>query len=240
MKTYLALFALSLCLSSFADTAPAAPPEWEGSAEASLLLTSGNTELTTGGLGLATTYRPDPWTVGAKLNYLTSKDAGTLKAESFNTEARGERKIVEALSVFVNASYLKNRFTGFEDRIGSEAGLSYLLLQQDTHTLTTEVSAGILKENRVGAASDSFATGKLGVEYKWKFSPTAEFATAFSYLDNLKTMKDWRFSNTSSVTAILTSLFSLKVSFKVDYLNVPVIGKKSTDTTTTVALVAKF
>jgi len=241
MIARLTLITLFLCLPAMAETeVPTPKPEWEGSAEASLLLTSGNTDITTGGLGLSSTYRPDPWTVGAKLNYLSSKDSGTLKAESFSTDVRGERKLTDPLAVFVLFTYLKNRFTGFDDRYGAEAGLSYQLLQQAEHTLSTEAGFGILKENRTDASGDSFATGRLAVDYKWKFSPTADFTTQVAYLDNLKTMKDWRLSNTNSVTAILTNLFSLRVSFKVDYINVPVTGKKKTDTTTTVALVAKF
>lgn len=224
---------------ALAEEAPA-PPLWENSAELSFLLTSGNTDITTVGLGAASKYRPDPWTVGAKANYLSSRDTGSLKAESFFTEVRGERKITEPLSTFLLGSYLKNRFSGFDSRLGAEGGLSYLLLQQAEHSLTTEAGLGIYKENRVDGTNPSFPTARLGANYKWKFSETSEFETGLSFLDNLQTTSDWRLSNTNSITAIMTSVLSLKASFKVDHLNVPVTGKKKTDTTTTIALVAKF
>ena len=51
---------------------------------------------------------------------------------------------------------------------------------------------------------------------------------------------DWRVDNVVSIAARLTSLLSLKVSNTVRYANTPVPGFKNTDTTTAIALVAKF
>lgn len=231
--------------SALADEAPKLP-EWENNAEASLLLTSGNTEVTTLGLGLGSIYRPDPWTVKGKGAYVTSKTVGVKTAESLEFGLRGERKITEALSGYLSSSFFKNEFAGFESRWGLEAGISYLLLSEEAHTLTTDLGFGFLKENLIsgpmGASlgDRSFATGRLGVEYKWKISPSAELSDSLSLLENFSETSDWRLSNQIALTTIMTDMLSLKVGFKVDYLNTPVSGKKSTDTATTVALVAKF
>jgi putative salt-induced outer membrane protein YdiY len=47
-------------------------------------------------------------------------------------------------------------------------------------------------------------------------------------------------ANTASVTAKLTTVFSLKVSNVVRYVHEPVVGFETTDTLTSIALVAKF
>lgn len=240
------LVALAYSVVSFAEEAAKPAPLWDSNAEASVLKTSGNTDVTTIGLNAASTYSPDPWALKGKAGFLTSSTSGTKTAESYEAALRGERKISEPLSVFLSGNYLKNEFTGFADRLGAEAGLSYLLLSREEHSLSSELGVGLLKENLVtglgGASlgSRSFANARLGAEYKWKFSPTAEFTNTISLLENLSTTADWRLSNTAAVTAIMTELLSLKVSFRVDHLNQPVTGKKSTDTATTVALVAKF
>jgi len=230
-----------LALPVFAEeTTPPPPPLLENNADLSVLLTSGNTEITTVGLGLESTYRPEGWVAKGKVNYLTSKDTGSTKAESFSAELRGDRKLSDPLALFISGTYLKNRFTGFEDRMGALLGLSYAVYKDAEHTLTAETGPGVLYENRTDTTSQTFVNAQAGLTYAWKFSPTSELGAQISFLDNLKTTADWRLSSGVSLTTILNSIFSLKTGFKLDYLNIPVTGKKNTDTTTTVALVAKF
>lgn len=237
---------LSSCIFSDSFAEEVKPPTWENNAETSLLRTSGNTDVTTLGLGISSVYRPDPWAVKAKANYLTSSTTGTKTAENYDALFRGERKIVEDLSGFLDGTYLKNEFTGFKDRMGADAGVNYVFLASDAHTLSTDFSLGVLKENLitgVGGASlgsRTFATGKVGLEYKWKISPSAELTDTLSLLDNFSASSDWRLSNTMALTTMVSQLLSLKVSFRVDHLNVPITGKKPTDTSTNITLVAKF
>ncbi len=242
------LLVLLISVRVFAETIPAAapapappPPEWEGSAEASALLTSGNSKNTTLGLGGRLQYQPEPWSAKLALNYLISSNAGVKSAESFDGLLRAERKVDDSLSGFTQTTYLKNLFAGFIDRIGGEVGASYALLQSTGgHKLTTELGAGVLHENRTDVTLQTVPTARLGLNYAWKISETAEFGATLALLENLDRTRDWRLANTYSLTTVLTRLFSLKVGFRIDHLNVPVPGKLPTDTTTNVSLVAKF
>ena len=92
-----------------------------------------------------------------------------------------------------------------------------------------------------GSGTDrSFGTGRFDVLYEYKFSKTASFSEEASFTESFKDSDDWRFADTASVTAGLTTVLSLKVSYNVQTLNEPVPGKKKTDTVTSAALVAKF
>ena len=51
---------------------------------------------------------------------------------------------------------------------------------------------------------------------------------------------DWRFLHVISLTSQLTQLLSLKVSNTVRYLHLPAPGFRGADSTTSIALVAKF
>lgn len=240
------LLAFLFCTAVYAaDEKPA--PLWENSGEASILLTSGNSELTTIGLGAASTYRPDPWAAKGKFNFLTSRSSGIQTAESYELSLRGERKVAQDLSLFLAVLYYKNLFAGFERRLGSELGANYRILEADGHLLSAELAFGIINERlrfstAAGTGSDerTFGDGRLGLEYKWKISESAEFSNVLSLLNNFSLADDFRLSDTAALTTVMTEILSLKVSFKVDYLNRPVLGKKSTDTTTSVAFIAKF
>ena len=57
---------------------------------------------------------------------------------------------------------------------------------------------------------------------------------------SLSNRDDWRFNNLLAVNAKLVSILSLKASNVVRYVNAPVTGFDSTDTITSIAVVAKF
>ena len=58
-------------------TATASRPEWDSNAELSLLLTSGNTDIRTIGLGAATIYKPLPWVLSGKAAFLNSSTSSS-------------------------------------------------------------------------------------------------------------------------------------------------------------------
>lgn len=86
----------------------------------------------------------------------------------------------------------------------------------------------------------STATLGGGGLYKLKISDSSELSEDGHLLLSLSEGSDWRFVNIAALTARVTTVFSLKVSNTVRYVNKPVIGFKNTDAVTAVALVAKF
>ena len=60
------------------------------------------------------------------------------------------------------------------------------------------------------------------------------------YEQSLDEGDQWRLDNAVAVVTKINSIFSLKVSNVIRYANAPVAGFESTDTVTSVALVAKF
>ena len=86
----------------------------------------------------------------------------------------------------------------------------------------------------------STATFGGGGVYTLKVSDTTELSEDGHFVFSLSDGDDWRYGNIVSLTAKVTTIFSLKVSNTVRYVNLPVVGFKSTDVITAIALVAKF
>jgi putative salt-induced outer membrane protein len=222
------------------ETESTAKPAWNHSAEASLLLTSGNTAVTTLGLGATSEFNAAPWSAKGSGSYLQSSSAGVSVAELFTVDLRGDRAVVESLSSFVQLGILRNVFTGFNSRVSADAGFAYALLSRTEHTLSIEAGLGAITESRTDTGTNTFGTARFSGAYKWKISPTADFESKLSLLDNLANISDLRLSSLNSLSLVMTSVLSTKFSFRLDYLNTPVAGKRALDTATTVALVAKF
>jgi putative salt-induced outer membrane protein YdiY len=106
--------------------------------------------------------------------------------------------------------------------------------------LDLEAGLGWANEVRVIGETESSAQAFAGAFYKLTISETAELSDELRFAASLANSGDWRFDNTIALTAKLTTVFSLKVSNLVRYVNEPVPGLETTDTLTSVALVAKF
>lgn len=212
---------------------------FEGTAEVSSLVTNGNTKNQTSGLAFDITYRPDSWLVNAKSKYLTTISQDVQTQETFEASLRGARKLTDALDVFVEESYLKNRFAGTENRYISSGGAGYDWLRGDEQTLRTEAGLGYTHEQRT-TEELGFMSGIAGLLYKYKITPTADISHETKYQPNFQKTEDWRLTTETSLSAAISSLLSSKIAWKYEHVNLPPVGKVKGDTTTTISLLAKF
>ena len=234
---------LFVCVAAGAQEAkapPPPPPLWSGKAEVSFVSTSGNSDTQTLGAGAEVEYQPGVWSGKAKLDYIKSEANGTTNARALAGLLRGARKLVGRLEAYAQGDYLKNTFAGIERRLSGQTGLAYDLLPPGAHALKAQAGLGYTSEHRVASSDRSFASAAAGLLYKWTFSKTADFSNETTFAQDLKESRDWRFGDTAAVSAGLTTIFSLKLSWALTRANDPPPGFKKTDTITRAALVAKF
>jgi putative salt-induced outer membrane protein YdiY len=113
-------------------------------------------------------------------------------------------------------------------------------VKPDPHTLAIEGGLGYANEKRLFGDDISTATAFVGAGYKLKLSANADLSDDARFVFSLSDSDDWRFNNILAVNAKLVGILSLKASNIVRYVNAPVIGFDSTDTITSIAVVAKF
>jgi putative salt-induced outer membrane protein YdiY len=219
---------------------PPPPPKQEGTAEFAFVGTSGNATTSAFSLSGEHIVRPPKWTIKNRALFIRNSAEEVLTAESFLYAFRAERAINARLSGFGEYAYFRDEFAGVDHRNSVAGGLAIKLVNTAAHALSADVSLGYLNEQRLAGDDVSSPTYGFGALYKWTISPTATLDDEARFTGTFDIGEDWRFVNAVSVTAKLTQVLSLKVSNLVRYANFPPIGFKSTDTTTSVALVAKF
>jgi putative salt-induced outer membrane protein len=220
---------------------PPPPPPREGTAEFSFVGTTGNAP--TSALGLGGEYisrRPEPWEFKGKVNYVRNTSEDALKAEAFTGLLRASRRLTERLSAFGQYGYLHDRFAGIESRNTIDGGITYALVRPRPHQLDVDAALGYAHENRVAGDNISTPQALLGARYKFFLSDTADITDDVTLNLSLSDSSDWRTSNTAALTAKVTTIFSLKLSNVVRFVNAPAEGFETTDTITSIALVAKF
>lgn len=224
-----------------AQTEAAAPAKnYDGTAEVSSMITNGNTKNQTTGLAFDLNYKPDPWLVNLKSKYLTTVSQEVQTQEIFEASGRGGRTLSPQFEIFADHSYLKNRFAGTDNRHVTSGGLGYGWLYSDEQKLRTELSLGYTHEDRTDNTKLGFMSGVVGLIYKWKMTATADLSHETKYMPNFQTSEDWRLTSETSLSAAISSMFSSKVSWKYEHVNLPTAGKLKGDTTTTISILAKF
>ena len=236
------LFALFPTL-VFAQATPAAdppPPRREGSAEFALVGTTGNASTQTISLGGELILRPDLWVVRNKVAWVRNETDAELTAESLLYLFRTERALSSRTSAFGEYTYFRDQFAGVEHRNGIVGGLAYKIVDRAAHVLAVDGGLGYMNEQRATGPDVSSATYTTGGAYRWTLSSTAELTDGVRFTGIVADADDWRVANVVAITARLTSVFALRASNDIRYANAPVPGFKSTDTSTSIALVAKF
>jgi putative salt-induced outer membrane protein len=221
-------------------TPPPPPPKHELTAEAAFVGLTGNTTESTLSAGVDYITRPGVWTIKNRFNVVRGEGDGVLTSESWLAGIRGERPINSRMALFGEYAFFRDRFAGIDARNAVTGGLMFKLVTTARHTLSADVGAGYLDEQRMVGDDVSTATYALGAAYKVKLSENADITDEFRFLGSFDNADDWRLSNTVAVTARLTSIFSLKFSNTVRQTNLPVPGFEAVDTITSVALVASL
>jgi len=223
-----------------APAPPPPPPRKEGSGEIAFVNTAGNAESTSLGVRGEFIYRPDPWLLKMRGAFVRLESEDELEAQSFTWLLRGERSLRPRLSMYAQHDYLRDLFAGIEHKNVVSGGLSFKAIETARHTLVLDGGLGVSSEKRVVDDDVTSAVVLGGVAYKLKISETTELTEELRFEQSLNEGSDSRLDNAVALAAKINAIFSLKVSNVIRYVNEPVEGFETTDTITSVALVAKF
>jgi putative salt-induced outer membrane protein YdiY len=225
-----------------AQTSPAPPPpDREVSAEVAFVSTTGNSPTQSLSLGGGLILRrPTPWILAAKAGYVRNKADEVLRAESFTGLFRASRAYTERLSFYGQYGYLRDVFSGIQNRNAVDGGIEYLILDEERQRFRLDAALGYAHETRVIGDRISTAQATAGLGYKLKITETSELTDDAAVTFALSNGDDWRLSNVIALSAKISEIFSLKLSNTVRFVNAPVEGFEKTDTITSAALVAKF
>lgn len=219
---------------------PTPTPLWSGKGELSFVSTSGNSDTQTLGVGAEVEYKPGFWSFLFKSAFVRSEADDVENARSFLATLRAARSISPRLEAFARGEYLQNTFAGIDSRIAGEGGIAYALFPDPPNKLKVEAGLGYARENRVTGEDLAFPSGRGGLLYEWQISKRAVYTEELSFTQDLEEGENWRILNTGSLTAEVTTVLSLKLSFAITYANLPPPGFGKRDTTTSAAVVAKF
>ncbi len=245
-KASLCLLALSLW---FVPGAQAQDEEekrgWYFSADLSYVLTAGNAEASTIGLGL----KADRYWERSRLKLAargirvesalktrtavgSSQDDFQLVEEK-NTETTAENylagakydwDVAEVLFLFGSADWVRNTFAGVESRVVMTAGAGNTILDDAKHTLRTNYGLTTTYQKDVASdpsRSDWFGGLRFGYNYDLTVTETAQFESTGILDSAFDDFEDIRINWLNSLSVSISQLLALKAGLLLQWDNTP-------------------
>lgn len=213
---------------------------WTQTAQVTYLSANGNTKSST--LGASELFKYDWGNASLELTgaALGSSQDGVVTAEQYNAAEKFIRKISDRNYVFERVGWDKNRFAGIANRIDASVGLGRELIKTAKDLLILELGGGYVNEQRIKSPRVDFGSGRVYAKYARALSDTASFSQDAEYLHSFSDQDDYRLNAETSLTASLTTHFSLKTSFVWKKVNIPPPGFVKNDTLTSLALIFNY
>lgn len=229
-------------ITAIAGNAAAQEKKWEDTAELSYVQTGGNTDILTFSGNNSLKYSlSEKWTGTWEVGGLYGKTDGVKNAERYFTDLRTDYEISDKIYFFAMGGWLKDEFAGIDKRIYLGPGAGYKIWTGDRHYLSTEAGLDYAQETYTDGSDNDFLEGRLFGKYEYVFNPKTKFTQTAEYLHNFDDADKFRINTVTGVITQLTDMFSLKVTYEMNYQNEPSPETlEKTDTLFSVALVVNF
>lgn len=212
---------------------------FQGESELGSTVTTGNTSTNNVAAKTENKYRlgADLWTLNGR--YLRSTDQNVETALSWDAGLRYDKVITERFTAFLGYKVEADPYSGFAQRDSIDIGSKYYFIKEDSFYWLGEGGYRYSKTHVLGADThDSFL--RFYTETQKTFDKNSYGKLWVEYLPNLTNSKAYLVNAEASISAVLTELFSLKMSYLAKYQNEPAAGFKRTDTIFLTTLVAKY
>lgn len=235
---YFSILLLFLGLGAFAKEAPA----WKNESETGIVKVSGNTDSETYTVKQKSAYAFDSNSLAFTGRYFQAKTSNEQTAKSWEAALRYERVLSDLWSTFVQHGAESDTYAGYTQRDNSDVGGIYKILNSETETSFSEFGyryTKTLESQTSDIRYESF--GRLYLEYERKINDSVSGKLWLEYLPNFSRSEAYLVNYEPSMTVMMTSVVSLKVSYLVKYHNLTVTSsEKKEDATFSTTLVAKF
>lgn len=226
-------FALAVALVPAAVAVAADPPAKPASVTASLgyVSSSGNSEVQTLTGTDKLEYKAGKWLLVQDADALYGTNAGVENAGRYRFGLRADYSMSDRLAVYGLASWRRDVFGGVSRQFDEGAGLTFHALVPNPQLLDFEVGAGLLQRRDTFDQEQDFATGRLGLVYRYYFAEKTYFDAKGVYLHNFETTDDYEWDSNLSLVAPLSNILAVKLGYIAHFRNLPPTGIEQWDRT---------
>lgn len=244
------LLAISIACLSFSVYA-----KFSHESELSFIQSGGNTEMETTNLktinkeqfGANAATLSGHYTQGQSKTQLD--DGSTEKKENarnWDVQLRFDRDLSDSVDLFTAVQYEGDEFSGYKQRENYDLGAKYKLINTDDLKSNFELGYRYTTERRTTRNDQNrdvlyFNKGRVYYDIEQNLNKQVSYKFWTEYIPNFTETKDYQVIFEPSLNVVMTEIFSLKVSYKGTYDNVPnKEGNEYLDWIYSTSILAKF
>ncbi|XOV88921.1 MAG: YdiY family protein [Pseudomonadota bacterium] len=211
--------------------------DWSGDVELGAVMTTGNTDQQNLKFSVGVTSESVLFKHAADLDGLRSSENSMVTAQRLFAAYQADYKLEGDHSLFGRLSYEDDRFSGFDYQTDATIGYSRLLMQRTNMTLRGDVGGGMRRSELATGGGDSEFITRLAAFYTWDLSETSQFSQKLSTeigADNTISRSE------TSLASQIAGALAMKLTLLIKNQSEVPLGRKKTDTETSVTLVYNF
>lgn len=210
---------------------------WSGSAELGASITTGNSRTSSINGKLKLKYKSGPWSHHLKLSTLQASEDGNSTANRTIGELSTHYDFSPRNYAFDTLRASHDAFSGYSYQATVAAGLGHKLWVSDRGELSVEAGPGYRRSKLKDGPAENNLIGLAKGNFSYKISDTAKFEQSLMVLGG---SANTELESESGLSVNLTKTMALKVAYTVQHNTDVAVGKKKTDTFTSVNLVYAF
>lgn len=215
--------------------------EFNNESEAGIAVASGNTKSKNYNVKQSNAYKFDDNTLKFDARYLNAYSNDEESARYIFAGLRYERSLNDRFSLFVAQGFESDKFAGYYLRQLTDIGVKYNIIKEEMFYWLAEAGYRYTNEKLNNGSHDYKNSLRAYTELEKKWNPSVSTKYFLEYVPNIKESEDYQINTELSVSAALTSVFSIKTAYLLRYDHLPAVtATTKTDTLLTTALVAKF
>jgi len=243
LSAVLLLSAGAFCHQAMADNAvftsmddpSTAKKPFEGSAAAGYLAQTGNTTSSSMTAQTNMTWYQSSMAYSLWGNAANTSSNDERSSETYNIGGRSRYNLNSYDYLFGQASWLSDRFNGYDSRDVLTAGYGRQILNGPVHSLRAELGPGVRYDDYHAGGHQTKALGYGAVSYQWQLTDTTKFIQGVSVLSSFG--EDTTVNSETGLQVAINSHFALKLAYNVSWNNHPAESAPDrTDTKTSIML----
>ncbi len=202
--------------------------------------TKGNTDTTRFGLDFHGERKRKKNTITLDVDALQSSSNGVEDNNKWSSLLQYDRDITKRLYFNYLVYYGEDKFSGFDYQFNTGPGLGYKAIDSDTHKLKLRANALYSKDDIENGGTNEYASWVTGFNYKWSILDNLDFMQDASFKSQFDHFENYFVYSETAIESAINSTFSLGLSYKVDYKNIPAEGRKRTDRVFLASLIINY
>jgi putative salt-induced outer membrane protein len=227
-------------MSIFVTTGQSLAVEIKNESEAGISVAQGNTKAKSYNVKQDSTFKFDANTLKFQARYLSAYSNDIESARYLLGSLRYERELTDRVSLYVGQGFESDKFAGYDLRHNSDVGTKYNIYKEEMFYWFLEAGYRYTNQKLLNGKHDYNNSLRTYTEAEKKWNESVSTKYFIEHVPSLEESKDYLINTEISLSAVLTSLFSIKSSYLLRFDNLPAVGATKTDTLLTTALVAKF